>query len=198
MKPEADITFATVFHDKAANRYRPRARTCVLRGYFAELEIPQIDTDWILRDAKARHDPAREAAVRPQDLGLNPHIFESDLLTFTTDERMDKVSELAENDNVEIVMWASETKLQWRISGRASVIGGNPDDEREANAREEIMHWLRDRPADENHESHPQAEKTWTFDREVLAHFSNMGPVMRGSYIHIRLIAPFRSSPAAC
>lgn len=183
MRPEADVSFATIFHNKAGNSYHPRVRTCVLRGFFAELDLPQIDIDWILRDAEARHDPAHEVAVRTQDLGLNPRIFESDLLAFTTDERMGKVAEITENNNVELLMWAAESKLQWRISGKASVIGGNPDDEREGNAREEIMHWLRDRVANGDPDapkSHPRAEKTWTFDREVLAHFSNMSPVMRG------------------
>ncbi|KAK7996870.1 hypothetical protein PG989_004910 [Apiospora arundinis] len=93
----------------------PRARTCVYRGMWASMPV----------------NPKNEAE-------LNPDIYEADLLTFTTDVRMDKMPELWEDGAVaaaggdslmgngastgsgggggpvEAVFWAKEPMVQWR------------------------------------------------------------------------------------
>ncbi|KAI1756922.1 pyridoxamine 5'-phosphate oxidase-domain-containing protein [Xylaria castorea] len=55
--------------------YFPRARTCIFRGLFANLDV----------------NPKNDAPLNPQG------VWESDLLTFTTDARMDKMEELWED-----------------------------------------------------------------------------------------------------
>ncbi|KAI8954100.1 pyridoxamine 5'-phosphate oxidase-domain-containing protein [Xylaria longipes] len=59
----------------ATPQYFPRARTCIFRGFFADLEA----------------NPKNDAPLNPSG------VWESDLLTFTTDARMDKMQELWED-----------------------------------------------------------------------------------------------------
>lgn len=125
----------------------------------------------------------------PDHLGLNPRTLESDLLMITTDVRAGKAGEIESSDPtapggpVEILVWAKPVKMQWRIRGRAFVLGANPSEMIEQQSRQELIKWMR--PATQKTESytHPFAEKSWTFDREILASFANMGPGMRGIYI---------------
>ncbi|KAI1465877.1 pyridoxamine 5'-phosphate oxidase-domain-containing protein [Daldinia caldariorum] len=127
---------------KGSYYYAPRARTCVFRGLFAELPA----------------NPKNEARLNP------PGVYESDLLTFTTDRRMDKMAELfgvgdeemtTTTDGsekregrrkitdgsgggapVEAVFWAKEAGTQWRVRGKAYVLA--PDVEDSAAGREVI------------------------------------------------------------
>ncbi|TRX93081.1 hypothetical protein FHL15_005949 [Xylaria flabelliformis] len=55
--------------------YFPRARTCIFRGLFANMDV----------------NPKNDASLNPEG------VWESDLLTFTTDARMDKMEELWED-----------------------------------------------------------------------------------------------------
>ncbi|KAI0099967.1 pyridoxamine 5'-phosphate oxidase-domain-containing protein [Nemania sp. FL0031] len=59
----------------AAPAYFPRARTCICRGFWADLPV----------------NPKNDAPLNPAG------VWESDLLTFTTDVRMDKMEELWED-----------------------------------------------------------------------------------------------------
>jgi pyridoxamine 5'-phosphate oxidase len=92
--------------------YAPRARTCIFRGMWAELP-------------ENKHNDA------PQ----NERVYESDLLTLTTDVRMAKVPEIFASSSghgnvgqsqgsggggpVEAVFWAKEVMTQWRFRGEA-------------------------------------------------------------------------------
>ncbi|RWA06275.1 hypothetical protein EKO27_g8824 [Xylaria grammica] len=83
----AEFTLSTLRYASAANvrdrrssilaapLYFPRARTCVCRGLWANLPV----------------NPKNDAPLNPSG------VWESDLLTFTTDARMDKMEELWEN-----------------------------------------------------------------------------------------------------
>lgn len=96
--------------------YVPRARTCIFRGFFAELP-------------ENKHNEA------PQ----NERVFESDLLTLTTDVRTQKVPEIFGSSAgkgavdqsqgsggggpVEAVFWCKAAGTQWRFRGEAFVVG---------------------------------------------------------------------------
>ncbi|KAH6659652.1 pyridoxamine 5'-phosphate oxidase-domain-containing protein [Truncatella angustata] len=159
----------------------PRARTCVFRGMLANMDV----------------NPKNDAP-------LNPQIFDSELLTFTTDVRMDKMPELwgdvpavpskggnafSDDDDdsgklqgtggggpVEAVFWAHEPAVQWRVRGRAYVLGPDVD---EANETTEL---LQGRMRTRNSQHATKQEAGWSWSREVTAHFGNCAPGMRGSF----------------
>ncbi|KAL2049829.1 hypothetical protein ABVK25_009924 [Lepraria finkii] len=84
--------------------------------------------------------PRKQTQRRPR----NPPLFDSDMPTFTTDVRMQKVMEIfgssaghADRDEliqgsggggpVEAVWWVKDTGTQWRIKGDAFVVGRDID-----------------------------------------------------------------------
>lgn len=191
----------------------PRARTVVFRGMWAGL-------------------PSSPQNPAP----LNPAAFESDMPAFTTDARMDKADEItataatATNSGsatavmttasssslpsggggpVEAVFWASKAKTQWRVRGRAYVLGPDIEDESGAarGLREALLARMRRIAGDGDGEGGgggsggdsaapgspppPDASgaggsdagsETWSWAREITAHFGNMSPLMRGSF----------------
>ncbi|KAI2635439.1 pyridoxamine 5'-phosphate oxidase-domain-containing protein [Xylaria nigripes] len=193
--------------------YTPHARMCICRGLWAGLVA----------------NPKNNAPLNPSG------VWESDLFTFTTDARTDKMVELWEDGidlglrkgrgrgtdpgspttmkvgeelweeglarmkgktsrdvvkskenklkgsgggaTVEAVFWARKPGVQWRVRGRAFVLG--PDIESSPEGRE-VIALLKSRmrrvvPAQGE-------EKEWSFTREITAHFGNLSPVMRGSF----------------
>ncbi|KAI1395892.1 pyridoxamine 5'-phosphate oxidase-domain-containing protein [Hypoxylon fuscum] len=147
----------------------PRTRTCIFRGLFASLPV----------------NPKNEA-------DLNPDVYDSDYLTFTTDCRMDKMAELFGVDEkegnekllrgsgggapVEAMFWARETSTQWRVRGRAYVLA--PDVEVSPEGKP-VMATLISRMRKSSSSS---SGKEWSFSREITAHFGNLSPMMRGSF----------------
>ncbi|KAK6827700.1 hypothetical protein PG990_009348 [Apiospora arundinis] len=153
----------------------PRARTCVYRGMWASMPV----------------NPKNEAE-------LNPDIYEADLLTFTTDVRMDKMPELWEDGAVaaaggdslmgngastgsggggpvEAVFWAKEPMVQWRIRGKAIVVGPDIDESDGGRAAQKaLMSRMRKKEGG--------SDDQWSFAKEVTAHFGNLSPGMRGSF----------------
>lgn len=146
---------------RASSTPAPRARTVVFRGMWCSI-------------TPNPHNPAPR----------NPPAFESDLLTLTTDARMDKAREivpsLADGDPgtggggaFEGVFWAPGAMTQWRFSGKAYLLG--PDVESETphavSVRETLSGGMR-----------RVGEGDFSWEREVTAHFGNLSPLMRGSF----------------
>lgn len=126
---------------------------------------------------------------------MNSRVYESDLLTLTTDVRMSKIPELFASSQghggveqsqgsggggpVEAVFWIKEVMTQWRIRGEAYVVGPDIEGSREESsgartvksAIGERMRVLRE-----------EAKDTWSWNTELTAHFGNMSPAMRGSF----------------
>ncbi|KAI1497324.1 pyridoxamine 5'-phosphate oxidase-domain-containing protein [Biscogniauxia marginata] len=171
--------------------YVPRARTCVFRGFWAELPA----------------NPKNEAPRNPAG------VYGSDLPTFTTDVRMAKVEELwgygeeedEEEDgggrregtgggaSVEAVWWCAHgPKTQWRVRGEAYVLA--PGDVEGEGGREVVgrlrarMRRLDGKGEEDGSkgvgegEGEGEGEKEWSFAREITAHFGNQSPTMRGSF----------------
>jgi pyridoxamine 5'-phosphate oxidase len=147
--------------------YVPRARYCVYRGMWAE--------------------PPRN---KYNDAPQNELVYESDLLTLTTDARMEKVSEIFASSGetrhegaqsggggpVEAVFYVRETMTQWRFKGKVYIVG--PDIESSSPGAlmvkrkvEERMRLLR-----------KEGLGDWSWAKEVTAHFGNLSPGMRGSF----------------
>lgn len=146
----------------------PRLRYCIFRGMWGELP-----------DNKHNNAPR------------NDRIYESDLPTFTTDVRSEKVWDLfatgdghATNDEqiqgsggggpVEAVWWIKETGSQWRIKGRAFVVGNDIEGDGTQSSgvrtvKSEIGAGMR-----------MVKEGDWSWAKELTGHFGNLSPQSRG------------------
>lgn len=142
----------------------PRARYCVFRGFFCD---------------QLKLHPSNEDDLKKHQIdGLNPTTFESDMLTFTTDVRMAKVDQLVQSGGVvEAVFLVNEAASQWRVKGKAFVIGGSPTEKEELDARAEIRRTLRIRQQGDVVANN----KEWSWDKEVTAYFACLHPIRRGS-----------------
>ncbi|KAJ5457645.1 hypothetical protein N7475_009033 [Penicillium sp. IBT 31633x] len=158
-----EFTIATVGYG-AQQRPVPRLRTCGCRGFFPELEL---------------HSKGQEAMDQQVEDGGNPPVFESDMLSFTTDARMEKLPQLESSGHaIEAVFWLKGLMNQWRIKGTAYAIGdpsGDNADEEKA-SRNEIMKSLRLKSDDDS------SIAKWTWEKAVTKYFANHSPVARGSF----------------
>ena len=161
--PGYEFTVATIGYD-SQQRPVPRLRTCGCRGFFPELKL---------------HPKGQEAMDQQVENGGNPSVYESDMLTFTTDSRMEKLPQLESSGHaIEAVFWLKDLMTQWRIKGTAYAIG-NPqgeDVEVERNSRQEIEKALRMTAPDND-------SSTWTWEKAVTKYFANHSPVARGWFL---------------
>jgi pyridoxamine 5'-phosphate oxidase len=139
----------------------------------------------------------------PTAAARNEPIYESDLLSFTTDARMPKVAQLfataGDTDTlatqrrggsspggpVEAVFWAKPAGMQWRFRGDAFVIG--PDIEaaegevgEDSSGARAVKRRVGERMRRVREQS--AGAPPWSWWREVAGHFDNLSPVMRGSF----------------
>lgn len=144
----------------------PRARTCIFRGLWASL-------------------PPNDKNAAPR----NPDAYDSDLPVLTTDARMDKVPEICNGTTsstpssesggggtVEAMWWATPSQTQWRLRGRAWVLAAKDvggDGAGAKAAREALLGRMRETG---------RGDGGWDWEREVVAHFGNLSPGMRGSF----------------
>lgn len=160
-----EFTLGTLHPQESSSsgpQFTPRVRTVIYRGMWAELPV----------------NPKNTAE-------LNPAIYQSDLLTFTTDARMDKVPELFDSTAgsqraqsgpggpVEAVFWATKPQAQWRLRGRAYVIGPDISTPAGAPVRAALDAYMR---------RGGNGGGAWDWAREVTAHFGNLSPMMRGTF----------------
>lgn len=125
----------------------------------------------------------------------NERVYESDLLTFTSDVRMDKIPEIFASSAghgkveqsrgsggggpVEAVFWIKETGTQWRIRGDAYIVardieGGGDESSGTRTVKSEVG--ARMRVVKE------EGKEGWSWNKELTAHFGNLSPGMRGSF----------------
>ncbi|CAK7567766.1 MAG: hypothetical protein SEPTF4163_005734 [Sporothrix epigloea] len=145
----------------AASTFTPRVRNCVCRGLWASLP-----------------ENTRNPAPR------NPAIYESDLPVFTTDVRMEKAGEITTSGGpVEAVWWASEAGTQWRVRGRAWLLGPEIETSAGNEARAAIQKHMRRIPGAVGGSSAGLTDSAeWSWAREITAHFGNLSPGMRGTF----------------
>lgn len=127
----------------------------------------------------------------------NPRAYESEMPTFTTDVRMQKVLDIfsssaghAEKDEqvqgsggggpVEAVWWIKDTGTQWRIKGEAFVVGTDIEGEGGESSgvrtvKSEVGERMRVADGSKGHE--------WSWGRELTGHFGNCSPGMRGMFL---------------
>ena len=128
------------------------------------------------------------------DAPMNNRVYESELPTFTSDVRMEKIAEIFASSAghgdksqsqgsggggpVEAVFWIKEVMTQWRIKGEAFVVGQDIEGEGEESSgvrtvKSEIGSRMRLVSEGE--------EKNWSWGKELTAHFGNCSPGMRGA-----------------
>lgn len=131
------------------------------------------------------------------DAPRNESVYESDLPTFTTDVRMQKVPEIfgsgpghatkleqAQGSGgggpVEAVWWVKEIQVQWRIRGQAFVVGPDIEgDEVSSGVRtvkSEVGKRMRVASGMEGKEGE------WSWQTELTGQFGNLSPGMRGEF----------------
>jgi pyridoxamine 5'-phosphate oxidase len=130
----------------------------------------------------------------------NEKVYESDMLTFTTDARMEKVAQLFASSAgrgatehsqgtgggglVEAVFWIKDVMTQWRFKGEAYIVaaddvegqGGQGEDESSG------MRMVKSRLGERMRVLREEGKRGWSWSREVGAHFGNLSPGMRGSF----------------
>ena len=183
-----EFTLATVANING--HIEPRARLCGFRGFFPASNVRQSVRKSLQEQYHLLH-------------GLGSPIFgmESDMLSFTTDVRMEKINEIQANKAVEAVFFLRDLSTQWRIKGTAHIIGASDSDPKEHDARREIACWfrkleppraepdpverLRESNEEETLQDHQKkAEEPyipWSWDEVVTIYYANHSPVLRGS-----------------
>ncbi|KAL1840138.1 hypothetical protein VTJ49DRAFT_754 [Mycothermus thermophilus] len=172
----------------------PRARTCVFRGMWAD-PLPDRSSNGGYQNPAPRNPTG---------------VYTSDLLVFTTDARSEKAGDIFDSaaagdveasggttgggGPVEAVFWidrdpatGTAIKTQWRVRGHAWVLGPGAEIDRAAGeveekgddgarrVREALLRRMKK-------VGEPGQEESWSFEREVTAHFGNLSPLMRGSF----------------
>lgn len=153
-------------------------RICGFRGFFPELSLAA---------------PAVEA-LQQRGIGLSPDVYESDMLSFTTDARMEKVRDIeVAGGAAEAVFWVKEIMTQWRIGGRAVIVGDPNGKEEEDRARRDVLEGLRVKPKAQ--QAHGQGGgEDWSWERMVTTYFANHTPVMRGLSLGFWLVCAVADS----
>ncbi|KAJ5496412.1 hypothetical protein N7463_008399 [Penicillium fimorum] len=175
--PGYEFTVATIGYD-AQQCPVPRLRTCGCRGFFPELEL---------------HSQGQEAMDQQVEGGGNPPVFESDMLSFTTDARMEKLPQLESSGHaIEAVFWLKGLMTQWRIKGTAYAIGDprGEDAQEEKTSRTKIRKALRVKGDTDSDIA------KWTWQKAVTKYFANHSPVARGSFRNPPPGQPRSSTPS--
>ena len=127
------------------------------------------------------------------DAPRNPQAYTSDMPTFTSDMRMEKIPEIFASSAghgdkgqsvssggggpVEAVFWMKETMTQWRMRGEAFAVGPDVDEEGDSGSRTvKSQVGKRMKVVDESKVG------DWNWDREITGHFGNCSPGMRGLF----------------
>ncbi|KAK6526730.1 hypothetical protein TWF281_009932 [Arthrobotrys megalospora] len=163
-------TFSLATVSQAGGISVPHVRTLVFRGFYAELPVN-------------KYNPVASNTG-----------FRSNLIAFTTDNRMEKSRDLGGlegitssslptvTNNVEVCFWIPSNGenpvigKQWRIRGRCFVLPrdlGSQD-----TGAKETKKWLVERLSNDNGGD----GSDFDFAKEYKAHFGNLSPSLRGSF----------------
>lgn len=118
--------------------------------------------------------------------GGNPDTYESDMLCFTTDIRMEKLDQLETSGHaVEAVFWLKDLMTQWRVKGKAFAVGDPRGEgfEGEKDARKNLRTSLRVK------ENHDGSTSDWTWERATTKYFANHSPLARCMFLSLSLSA---------
>jgi hypothetical protein len=162
---------------KSPTPYLPRARYCIMRGFWSELP-------------ENKHNNAP----------MNPRVYESEMPAFTTDVRMNKPIELFASSSghakdasqaqgsggggpCEAVWWIKECQVQWRMKGEAFVVGNDVEGgEGEKEKESSGVRTLKSEVGSRMRVVDAEKEGEWSWKRELTGHFGNNSPGLRGMF----------------
>lgn len=165
-----EFYLATVNHEGL-----PRVRACIHRGFWTAL-------------------PENSHNKIPK----NPAVYDSDCPTFTTDARMSKVYDIFATGRgkgtleqsragtggggpVEAVYWVKDIKMQWRIKGKCWIIAAD-DVEHEGDGDMQNSGTVTMKAVLQRYMRKKGENADWSWRREVVSHFGNLSPSMKGSF----------------
>lgn len=170
--PEFVLSTLAAAPPNSPTPYVPRARYCIFRGLWAELP-------------ENKHNEAP----------INTSVYESEMPTFTTDVRMEKVGQIfsssaghADSDElvqgsggggpIEAVWWVKDEGImtQWRFKGSAFIVG--PDIE--ADTQSSGVRTVKSELGSRMRCVQPGKEGDWSWQKELDGHFGNNSPGIRG------------------
>lgn len=149
------------------------------------------------------------------DAPKNPRVYQSEMPTFTTDVRMEKVGQLfassaghADRESlvqgsggggpVEAVWWVKDEGImtQWRIKGEAFVVGRDIEKDGESSGVRTVKSEVGSRMKVLSEGEGKEGD--WSWLREMDGHFGNCSPGMRGLYplSTLFILAPLFPIPA--
>ena len=160
---------------KSPTPYLPRARYCIMRGFWAELP-------------ENKHNNAP----------MNPRVYESEMPAFTTDVRMNKPIELFGSSSghatdvsqaqgcggggpCEAVWWVKDAQVQWRMKGEAFVVGNDVEGDGEEMESSGVR-TLKSEVGSRMRVVDAEKEAEWSWKRELTGHFGNNSPGLRGMF----------------
>jgi pyridoxamine 5'-phosphate oxidase len=169
--PEFVLSTLAAAPPNSSTPYVPRARYCIFRGLWAELPDNKYNI-----------------------VELNQRIFESEMPTFTTDVRMEKVGHIFASSAghadskeqvqgsggggpVEAVWWAKPEMTQWRVKGKAFIVGPDIEGDSDSSGVRTVKSELGSRMRCVE----PGKEGDWSWQQELDGHFGNNPPGIRGS-----------------
>jgi len=131
------------------------------------------------------------------DAPMNPRIYETEMPTFTTDVRMEKVGQIfatssghADKESliqgsggggpIEAVFWVKDEGImtQWRFKGEAFIVGLDIEGDTESSG----VRTVRSEVGSRMRVVEQGKEGEWSWLREMDGHFGNCAPGMRGSF----------------
>ena len=126
------------------------------------------------------------------DAPQNERVYESEMPTFTTDVRMEKVPELFATGHgkgnesqsqgsggggpLEAVWWIKDTGHQWRIKGSGWVVARDIEGEDTSSG----VRTVKSEVGSRMRVVKPGSEGDWSWNKELTAQFGNCSPGMRG------------------
>jgi len=129
------------------------------------------------------------------DAPQNDRVYESDLPTFTTDVRMQKVPEIFSSSqghgdvsqsqgtggggSVEAVFWVKDVMTQWRFRGEAYIVGPDVEGPGEESSGTRTV---KSKVGERMRVIKEEGKEGWSWPKELTAHFGNLSPAMRGSF----------------
>lgn len=133
---------------------------------------------------------------------MNERNYESEMPTFTSDIRMNKIGELfsssaghAKDDSqvqgsggggpCEAVWWIKDIGVQWRMKGEAFVVGSDIEGEGEQSKESSGVRTVKSEVGSRMRVVKEDGKDSWSWSKELTGHFGNNSPGLRGkSCIH--------------
>jgi len=170
----------------------PRVRTCIFRGMWADMPVnSKNEAELNPKGVWSSDLPVLTTDVRMDKMaeffGLEVAEADEHAATGTGGKVDERVTGSGGGAPVEAMFWVKESMVQWRVRGKAYVLApediGDADGSGSGSSSEagrktvkSIVERMRRLDGGDD------KGKSWSFRREIYAHFENLSPGMRGTW----------------